>query len=137
LPTHDVQSAIARHGKGQTAADLRRQRLATITSNEAEDDEQDEEGETTAERRRRLAALGLGGADEDASSDSDEDDEPRRAREAVQAPGDMDVGPASHRGLRVQWGGERGRERANSRGEKDTDKEATGRKVRGMFKHRS
>ncbi len=139
LPTHDVQSAIVRHGQGRTAADARRQRLATITSNENEDEEGEEEGETTAERRRRLAALGIGGGD-DESSDSDEEDEPRRQREAVQEPGQMDVGPAANRGLRVQWGGERGRERAGSKGEKDKAEqrvEHTGRKVRGMFKHQT
>ena len=135
IPTHDVQSSIVRHGQGRTAADARRQRLATITSNEEEDEKPDEEGETTAERRRRLAALGIGGGDDD-SSDSEEDDTPRRPREAVQAPGEMEVGPASSRGLRVQWGGERGRERASSKGEKDKT-EHTGRKVRGMFKHKS
>ena len=139
LPTHDVQGAIVRHGQGRTAADARRQRLATITSNENENEEQDDEGETTAERRRRLAALGIGGGDEP-SSDSDEEDEPRRQREAVQEPGEMDVGPAANRALRVQWGGERGRDRASSKGDKDRpadEVKQAGRKVRGMFKNRT
>ena len=139
IPYHDVQSAVVRHGQGRTAADARRQRLSTITSAEDEEDEeedQDEEGETAAERRRRLAALGIGGGGGDEDSDSDENDEPRRPREAVQEPGHMEAASASSRGLRVQWGGERGRERANSKGDKDKP-EHTGRKVRGMFKHRS
>ena len=139
LPTHDVQGAIVRHGQGRTAADARRQRLATITSNENDNEEQDEEGETTAERRRRLAALGIGGGDE-VSSDSDEEDEPRRQREAVQEPGEMDVGPAANRALRVQWGGERGRDRASSKGDKDRpadEVKQAGRKVRGVFKNRT
>ena len=135
IPTHDVQSTLVRHGQGRTAADARRQQLATIKSNDDEDEDETEQGETTAERRRRLAALGLGGDDEEDSSSSEEDEAPRRAREAVQAPGEMEVGAAANRGLRVQWGGERGRERANSRGEKDKE-HRTGRKVRGMFKNR-
>jgi sodium/hydrogen antiporter len=135
IPTHDVQSAVVRHGKGRTAADERRQRLATIKSNDEDEEVLEEEGETTAERRRRLAALGIGGQSD---SDSEEDDTPRRPREAVQEPDPEEVTPAS-RGLRVQWGGERGRERANSRGEKDKigTGEKVGRKARGMFKHRN
>lgn len=138
IPTHDVQSSLVRHGKGRTAADARRQRLTTITSNDEdeEDLEGDEEVETAAEKRRRLAALGFGGGDDDDSSDSEENDEPRRPREGAQAPGEMEVGAAANRGLRVQWGGERGRERASSKGEKDKG-EHTGKKVRGMFKNRS
>ena len=34
IPTHDVRSSLVRHGKGQTAAEARRKRLATINSNE-------------------------------------------------------------------------------------------------------
>ncbi|RMZ76829.1 hypothetical protein DV738_g4757, partial [Chaetothyriales sp. CBS 135597] len=78
IPTHDVRSSIVKYGKGQTAADARRRRLAPIVSNEEEHDEEaeieDEQAETAAERRRRLAALGIGGVSrEDDSEESDED----------------------------------------------------------------
>ncbi|RMZ79813.1 hypothetical protein DV737_g3235, partial [Chaetothyriales sp. CBS 132003] len=88
VPTHDVRSSILRHGRGQTAADARRHRLATIISGEEQDEEaeedEDEQAETAAEKRRRLAALGIGGdSREDDSEESDDDAvRPTRSREA-------------------------------------------------------
>ncbi|RMZ87017.1 hypothetical protein DV736_g5754, partial [Chaetothyriales sp. CBS 134916] len=77
VPTHDVRSSIIRYGRGQTAADARRRRLAPIISSEEQDElaeDEDEQAETAAEKRRRLAALGIGGVSrEDDSEESDED----------------------------------------------------------------
>ncbi|KAL6244099.1 Na+/H+ antiporter [Rhinocladiella similis] len=135
IPTHNVRWSIAKHGGGQTAADLRRRKLTRIKS---EDEEEDENagGETAAEKRRRMAALGLGDGDNDDSSESDEDVEPRQTGTAVQEP----VPGPSNRPT-IQWGGEHGREREKK--EKDpTDIYAgdpivgAARKIRGMIKKR-
>jgi len=108
VPTYDISATLARHGKGSTAADSRRQRLAKTPSNE-EPDNETEQGETAAEKRRRLAALG---EQEEESSSSDEDvNAPRRPREQqVPVPE-----PSSQSRPRVQWGGESGRERGRER----------------------
>lgn len=105
VPTLDVQSSLLRHHQGQTAAELRRQRLAAIRSTEEEDEIS---GETAAEKRRRLVALGI--VDHDVMSSSESDyEEPQSDQVAV---------PQSERGgsptqprTRIQWGGESGREK--------------------------
>jgi Na(+)/H(+) antiporter len=108
VPTYDISATLTRHGKGSTAADSRRQRLAKTPSNE-EIGNETEQGETAAEKRRRLAALG---EQEEESSSSDEDvNAPRRPREQqVPVPE-----PLSQSRPRVQWGGESGRERGRER----------------------
>lgn len=117
IPTHNVRSSVAKHGQGQTAADLRRRQLARIRSEEEED--AGEEGETAAEKRRRLAALGLGDGDEDSSSESDEE-ELRRTQAAVPEPSQGGGSSSSQPRARVQWGGESGRETKEKEGkEKD------------------
>jgi hypothetical protein len=78
LPTHDVQSSLTRHSKGQTAPDLRWRRLAGIRSDDAGGSSEYEESETAAEKRRRLAAPEMGGDQGEDSSDSDEEEGPRR-----------------------------------------------------------
>ncbi|ETN44854.1 sodium/hydrogen antiporter [Cyphellophora europaea CBS 101466] len=132
IPTHDVRSAVVRHSKGQqTAADQRRQRLATISSNDSgERDAEDEEPETMAEKRRRLAAL-YGGRGENDSDDEDEDERPRPANKATQEPA---AGQTS-RSMTVQWGGETGRDDQPRRDDGE-EKSAGGsaRKLRGIFK---
>jgi sodium/hydrogen antiporter len=107
VPTYDISDTLARHGRGSTAADSRRQRLAKMSSNE--ETSETEQGETAAEKRRRLAALG---EQEEESSSSDEDvSAPRRPREQqVPVPE-----PSSQSRPRVQWGGESGRERGRER----------------------
>jgi sodium/hydrogen antiporter len=107
VPTYDISDTLARHGRGSTAADSRRQRLAKMSSNE--ETGETEQGETAAEKRRRLAALG---EQEEESSSSDEDvNAPRRPREQqVPVPE-----PSSQSRPRVQWGGESGRERGRER----------------------
>jgi Na(+)/H(+) antiporter len=141
IPTHNVQTSLARHGQGQTAADIRRRQLATIQSHEGE--EADGEGETAAEKRRRLAALGYGGHD-DSSSESDDDDHPRSHQAAVPEPGQE--GPSSQPKARIQWGGESGRERQQEKREEAKVEEdiyagdpivGAARKLRGMFKNKS
>ncbi|KAK5200205.1 Na+/H+ antiporter [Exophiala xenobiotica] len=135
IPTHNVRSSIARHGGGQTAAELRRRQLARIRS---EDEEEAPGEETAAEKRRRLAALGLGAEDEDDSSESDEEDEPRHASAAVQEPVMSEPSPRP----KIQWGGEHGREK--ERKEKDPQDIYAGdpivgaaRRLREMMKKRS
>jgi NhaP-type Na+/H+ or K+/H+ antiporter len=108
VPTYDISATLARHGKGSTAADSRRQRLARTSSNE-ETGNETEQGETAAEKRRRLAALG---EQEEESSSSDEDvNAPRRPREQQMPVPE----PSSQSRPRVQWGGESGRERGRER----------------------
>ncbi|KIW60153.1 sodium/hydrogen antiporter [Exophiala xenobiotica] len=133
IPTHNVRSSIVRHGGGQTAADLRRRQLARIRS---EDEDEAPGAETAAEKRRRLAALGLGGEGEDDSSESDEEDEPRQAGAAVQEP--VPSEPSTR--PKIQWGGERGREKEK----KDPQDIYAGdpivgaaRRLRGMMKKKS
>ncbi|KIW33700.1 sodium/hydrogen antiporter [Cladophialophora immunda] len=135
IPTHNVRSSVVRHGKGQTAADLRRRHLARIRSEEEE--ENDDEGETAAEKRRRLAALGLGGGDEDSSSDSDED-EPRRTEAAVPEPTQEASSSSAQPKARIQWGGERGREKKDPYDIYAGDPiVGAARKLRGMMKKRT
>ncbi|EXJ74708.1 CPA1 family monovalent cation:H+ antiporter [Cladophialophora psammophila CBS 110553] len=110
IPTHNVRSSVVKHGKGQTAADFRRRHLARIRSEGEEEEENEDEGETAAEKRRRLAALGLGGGDEDSSSEGDED-EPRRTEAAVPEPTYEASSSSAQPKARIQWGGERGREK--------------------------
>ncbi|RMD41955.1 hypothetical protein DV735_g3182, partial [Chaetothyriales sp. CBS 134920] len=97
VPTHDVRSSIVKYGRGQTAADARRRRLATIVSNEEggrESEVEDEQAETAAEKRRRLAALGIGGVSrEDDSEESDED--ALRSKEAGAPKGQAEINQAS------------------------------------------
>jgi sodium/hydrogen antiporter len=101
IPTHDVRSALARHSRGTTAADRRREQLATINSNESGEQDEQNEPETGAERRRRLAALyGGDGGEED--SEESEDERPRPTKNATQEP--------VPRAMTVQWGGETGRD---------------------------
>ncbi|OAP63015.1 sodium/hydrogen antiporter [Fonsecaea erecta] len=133
IPTHNVRSSVARHGKGQTAADFRRRHLARIRSEE-EEEENDDEGETAAEKRRRLAALGLGGGDEDSSSNSDED-EPRRTEAAVPEPTQEEASSSVQPKARIQWGGERGREKKDPYDIYAGDPiVGAARKLRGMMK---
>lgn len=142
VPTHNVQTSLARHGQGQTAADLRRRQLATIKSHEGE--EADGEGETAAEKRRRLAALGYGGHD-DSSSESDDDNHPRSHQAAVPEPGQESL--SSQPKARIQWGGESGRERHQEKQEETKAEEediyagdpivGAARKLRTMFKNKS
>ena len=109
VPTYDITATLARHGKGSTAAESRRQRLATISSNESAGHET-EQAETAAEKRRRLAALGVGGREEEESSSDEDVDAPRRPKEEhepVPEPSSASI-PSKPR---VQWGGESGRER--------------------------
>jgi len=150
IPTHDVRVSLAKHGKGQTAADMRRRRLATIRSDdEADNGEDDDEAETAAEKRRRLAALGLGGRDEDTSESDEEEDgaEHRRPRPeaaaAVQEPGVAggrpSAAPRQHTGKKIQWGGEKGREREREEGDRTSPGDGVAhvaRRVKGIFKHR-
>lgn len=136
IPTHNVRTSLAKHGHGQTAADSRRRQLATIPSNE--EDEADEPGETAAEKRRRFAALGMGGGND--SSESDDDNQPRSHEAAVPEPGQ---GPSSQPKARIQWGGEKGRERQQEKEEEVKKVEedmyagdpivGAARKLRGMF----
>jgi Na(+)/H(+) antiporter len=110
IPTYDITATLARHAKGSTAAEARRQRLAHISSN-VETGNETEQAETAAEKRRRLAALGVsGGAGEESSSDEDAD-APRQPREEQQPVPE----PSSPSRPRVQWGGESGRERGRER----------------------
>ncbi|KIW11953.1 sodium/hydrogen antiporter [Exophiala spinifera] len=134
VPTHNVRSSIAKHGGGETAADLRRRRLARILSEDEDADENTGGEETAAEKRRRLAALGLGDGGDDDSSESDEEVQPRQVDTAVQEPL---PGRPSNRPT-IQWGGEHGRE--TEKKEKDpTDIYAgdpivgAARKIRGMI----
>jgi sodium/hydrogen antiporter len=117
IPTHDVSSMLARYGRGGTAADSRRARLATITSGEAtqpqQQQTQDEQGETAAEKRRRLAALGVSNQDSSSSSEDEDVDTPRRPREeSVPEPR-----------MRVQWGGESGRAEEERRIREDREEQ--------------
>ncbi|KEF55517.1 CPA1 family monovalent cation:H+ antiporter [Exophiala aquamarina CBS 119918] len=140
IPTHNVQTSLTRHGQGQTAADIRRRQLATIRSNEEE--EAEGERETAAEKRRRLAALGIGGRD-DSSSESDDDNQPRIHEAAVPEPGQE--GPSSQPKVRIQWGGESGRERQQDKQEETKEEDmyagdpivGAARKLRGMLKNRN
>ncbi|KIY03825.1 uncharacterized protein Z520_00516 [Fonsecaea multimorphosa CBS 102226] len=135
VPTHNVRSSVMRHGKGQTAADIRRRTLARIRSEEEE--ENGDEGETAAEKRRRLAALGLGGGDEDSSSESDED-EPRRNEAAVPEPTEEASSSSAQPKARIQWGGERGREKKDPYDIYAGDPiVGAARKLRGMMKKKS
>lgn len=137
IPTHNVRTSLAKHGQGQTAAAARRRQLETIRSNE--DDDGGNQGETAAEKRRRLAALGIGGDDE--SSESDDDDHPRSHAAAVPEPGQE--GPSSQPRARIQWGGEKGRERPQEQPVEVKKEEVdiyagdpivgAARKLRGMF----
>ncbi|KAH0844395.1 sodium/hydrogen antiporter [Fonsecaea monophora] len=134
IPTHNVRSSLAKHGKGQTAADLRRRHLARIRSEEEE--ENDEEGETAAEKRRRMAALGLGDGDEDSSSEGDED-EPRRTEAAVPEPTQEASSSSTQPKARIQWGGESGREKKDPYDIYAGDPiVGAARKIRGMMKKR-
>lgn len=136
IPSHNVPLALARHGKGQTAAEMRRRKLARIRSEDEE--EVPGEGETAAEKRRRLAALGLGGGDEDSSSDSDEEEMQPRRTHAVPEP--SEGGPSTKPRARIQWGGERGREKEKEKEKDPYDLYAgdpivgAARKLRGMMK---
>lgn len=136
IPTHNVRSSVARHGQGQTAADLRRRQLARIRSEEEEEDEEDagDENETAAEKRRRLAALGIGNRDEDSSSESDEE-EPRRPQAAVPEP--SEAGPSSQPKARIQWGGEHGREKDPSDIYAGDPIVGAARKLRSMMKKKN
>jgi sodium/hydrogen antiporter len=111
IPHHDVRSAIARHGPrgpgARTAADARRERLSTITSNESGERNDDEQGETAAERRRRLAALHGGGDD----SDESDGGSVRQVKSAVKEPS----GDGPSRAPTVTWGGETGRDQPMKR----------------------
>jgi NhaP-type Na+/H+ or K+/H+ antiporter len=128
VPTYDITATLARHGKGSTAAESRRQRLANIPPNNDMDNET-EQAETAAEKRRRLAALGVGGEQEESSSDEDVD-APRRPREEKEPVPE----PSRQTRPRVQWGGESGRERGRER-EKDSHHHAGG--LKGIFGQRS
>ena len=134
VPHHDVRSSLARHGRGmRTAADARRERLATINSNESGEAE-DEQGETAAERRRRLAALHGGGGED---SDSDDDDASmRRVTSATQEP---EVAGMTSRAPTVTWGGETGRDQPMKRGREQhgaasEEGKAKGEGVKGRMK---
>ena len=113
IPAYDISSTLARHGKGSTAADSRRQRLANIPSNEEVDNDVDQ-GETAAEKRRRLAALGMGSGQDDESSSDEDVDAPRVPKEHTIEEPHAPV-PVSPSRPRVQWGGESGRERGRER----------------------
>ena len=119
IPTHDVRSALVRHGRGETAAEARRRRLATIQSNESgEQEQEDEQAETTAERRRRLNALGIGGGRTQEDSSDEDNEEPRVPKpENAPVPEPEQPAPTTSQRLRVQWGGEKGRERGAGDGE--------------------
>ena len=115
IPTHDMSSTLARYGKG-SAADSRRARLSTINSGEvtpAEQEQQDEQGETAAEKRRRLAALGVSHPDSSSSSEEEDLETPRRPREE----------PVPEPRRRVQWGGESGREAEERRQREDKEEQ--------------
>jgi hypothetical protein len=136
IPTHNIRSSIAKHGRGVTAADQRRQQLTTIRSNE--DETPGEEGETAAEKRRRLAALGIGERDDTESESDEEDDQPRRTEAAVQEPGEDEP---SQPKARIQWGGESGRERQAQAQKQEVEDMYAGdpivkgaRKLKSMFK---
>ena len=101
IPTHDIRSALIRHGRGETAAEARRRRLATIRSNESgEQEQEDEQAESTAERRRRLNALGIEEAVDDhslsASTESIAETPAERRRRLVAT-----TAPYP----KIQWGG--------------------------------
>jgi sodium/hydrogen antiporter len=125
VPTYDITATLARHGKGSTAAESRRQRLANIPSNDDMDNET-EQAETAAEKRRRLAALGVGGEQEEESSSDEDMDAPRRPREEKEPVPE----PSRQTRPRVQWGGESGRERGRER-EKESHDHAGG--LKGIF----
>ena len=132
VPTYNITASLARHGKGSTAAESRRQRLTNISSKEQIENDA-EQAETAAEKRRRLAALGVGGGQEEDSSSDEDADAPRRPREE-QAPVPE---PSSPSRPRVQWGGESGRERGRER-EKESQHRSGGRKGRkGIFGKRA
>ena len=138
IPTHDVRSALVRHGKGETAAEARRRRLATIVSNESgKQQEEDEQAETTAERRRRLDALGIGGGRTQEDS-SDEDDEPRVPKPENTPVPEPETAPAptTSQRKRIQWGGEKGRERGHSGGEAEGVKEGAKRLAGRLGRHK-
>jgi hypothetical protein len=126
VPTYDMTATLARHGKGRTAADSRRQRLTKISSDDGAGDE-GEQVETAAEKRRRLAALGEGEGGEDSSSDEDAD-APRRPKEEKEP-----VAELSRQRPRVQWGGERGREKGR---EKEGEAHQRSRGLKGVFRKR-
>ena len=113
VPTYDITTTLARHGKGSTAAESRRQRLATISSNDEIGDETNQ-AETAAERRRRLAALGEGGGEDEESSSDEDVSAPRRPKEEHE-PVPEPSSPSIPTRPRVQWGGESGRERGRER----------------------
>jgi NhaP-type Na+/H+ or K+/H+ antiporter len=124
VPTYDITATLARHSKGSTAAESRRQRLAKDPSHEGGGDDS-EQAETAAEKRRRLAALGVGGGDEEDSSSDEDVDAPRRPKEEKEP-----VPEPSRQRPRVQWGGESGRERGRER-EKETRYQSGG--LKGIF----
>ena len=132
VPTYNMTATLARHSKGSTAAESRRQRLATITSGEAIGDGTDQ-AETAAEKRRRLAALGEGEGQEEESSSDEDVDAPRRPKEERE-PVPEPTGPGIPSRPRVQWGGESGRERGRER-EKESQQHGAG--LKSIFGRRA
>lgn len=97
ISTHDVRSSLARHGGGQTSADVRRRQLAPQDGEEEEEEDEEEEeeeipthnvrssivkhsaGQTAAEmRRRQLATIRSNDEDEEAPGEETAAEKRRR-----------------------------------------------------------